>query len=214
MQTSVSIRAMSSLVVLFCIVGISAAETVAQDQSVAEANEDVKRFEETASVWSRLRATFNRLQLGAKDKSKQNSHRVIRPETQKTPAKNNSAKQKTEQPQVKAAGIKGDNGRLESTAVISVELSHGAKLAPFRVTQRAKLAGTLKVRIRGRRPKLGDSFEVLSAGWIDGKFERLKLPRLSSGLKWHIVYESIRDQRDHDRDGRADVRIIVVRDRD
>jgi hypothetical protein len=110
----------------------------------------------------------------------------------------------------KTSGVRGTSTRMKSSAVFSFELTHRAKRPPMQIRERAKLAGTLKIRIKGRSPKLGDEFEVLSAGWIEGKFEKLELPRLPKDLKWHIVYESIRDQRDHDRDGRADVRIIVV----
>jgi hypothetical protein len=79
----------------------------------------------------------------------------------------------------------GANGRL------SIEIG-GVKLGDehdlLGVTGTIKLAGMLEVTlIDGFTPRIGDTFEVLDFGLLEGSFEAVQLPVLPAGLAWNDV---------------------------
>jgi hypothetical protein len=59
----------------------------------------------------------------------------------------------------------------------------------------AKLAGTLSVNLFGdaaelNAPEDGDSFTIIAADNITGRFDHLELPELATGLVWKPVYDA------------------------
>ena len=81
-----------------------------------------------------------------------------------------------------------DDLRFIDASVLKVELAgHGTGMPHDKVTVEGRLdaAGTLAVvLVEGFEPGLGDTFDLLDANEMAGKFETMLLPNLRTGLVW------------------------------
>jgi hypothetical protein len=88
--------------------------------------------------------------------------------------------------------LSGANGFTQtSTGTLEIELN-AAGVHTLQVTNKATLAGTLKVTLNGVTPNLGDQFELVTYGSRDGQFATLELPNAGAGQKFDVVYEANR----------------------
>ena len=77
---------------------------------------------------------------------------------------------------------------MQPNSILSVDLqSPETSTTPaLAVNDLLELNGTLQVSLDGFTPVLGDTFPVLSFGFIAGQFSTLDLPALPQGLAWNI----------------------------
>ncbi len=84
-----------------------------------------------------------------------------------------------------------ENFAMSPSATLVIELGGtdpGSEHDVVRVANLAELDGTLRVELLAPfEPALGDRFEFLTAGTIEGRFATLDLPPLAPGLGWQLV---------------------------
>ena len=87
---------------------------------------------------------------------------------------------------VEAGAKLSDGGALTLPAATLIRRSTVSGGASVQVTGALTLGGTLTVELPGYTPVLGDVIPLLSAGSVSGGFAAGVVPRLSSGLAYHL----------------------------